>query len=216
MEVKAMSDTWKKPGGKVLFMACGLVVSLTLAVATYGLEAGPQARVQETLEAITAVLGNPQWQEAGKDQARKQEVQRIIYEAFDFQDMSREVLGTQWTKLTPPQQEEFARLFGDLFERSYNRLILRFLGERKTTYGTASIENGRAVVQTTLVSKNDAKLLVDYQLASQGPRWAIYDVVIDGVSLAMNYRAQFTKILRTSSYDTLIQRIKDKLEEERL
>jgi phospholipid transport system substrate-binding protein len=216
MEERAMSNAWKKPGGKVVVLAFGLAMALTLAVKTSALGAGPEARVQETLEAITAVLANPQWQEAGQDQARKQEVRRIIYEAFDFREMSREVLGAQWAKLTASQQEEFAKLFGDLFERSYNRLILRFLGERKTTYGTASIQNGRAIVQTTLVSKNDAKLPIDYQLASDGPRWAIYDVVIDGVSLSMNYRAQFTKILRTSSYDALIQRIRGKLEEERL
>jgi ABC-type transporter MlaC component len=47
-------------------------------------------------------------------------------------------------------------------------------------------------------------------------QWAIYDVVIDGVSLAMNYRAQFGKILRTASYETLAQRLKSKLEEESL
>ena len=211
-----MVDARKKPEGKVFWMAFGLAISLTLAVETAALGAGPQVHVQETLEAITAILNQPQWQGAGKDQARKQEVRKIIYEAFDFREMSREVLGAQWTKLTPQQQEEFTGLFGDLFERSYNRMILSFLGERRTTYGTASVDNGRAVVQTILVSKNDAKLPVDYKLTSNGERWAIYDVVVDGVSLAMNYRAQFTKILRTSSYNALIQRIKDKLAEERL
>jgi phospholipid transport system substrate-binding protein len=216
VEVNTMSDVRKKPGGGVLSLTCGIALVLTLAVGTSASETGPQAHLQETLEAITAVLVNPQWQESGKDQARKQEVRRIIYEAFDFWEMSREVLGTQWVKLTPPQQEEFTGLFGNFFERSYNRMILRFLGERQTVYGTTSVNNGRAVVQTTLVSKNDAKLPVDYQLMSHNERWAIYDVVIDGVSLAMNYRAQFTKILRTSSYDTLIQRIKAKIEEERL
>ena len=69
---------------------------------------------------------------------------------------------------------------------------------------------------TTLVSKRDARLPVDYQLIRHGEQWVIYDVVIDGISLAMNYRAQFSKILRTSSYETLVQRIKSKLEEEPL
>jgi ABC-type transporter MlaC component len=40
--------------------------------------------------------------------------------------------------------------------------------------------------------------------------------VIDGVSLASNYRAQFSQILRNSSYEALVQRIKSKLEEESL
>jgi hypothetical protein len=34
--------------------------------------------------------------------------------------------------------------------------------------------------------------------------------------LASNYRAQFNKILRTSSYEALVQRLKTRLEEEPL
>jgi phospholipid transport system substrate-binding protein len=143
-------------------------------------------------------------------------VRTIIYGAFDFREMAKETLGTQWPKVTPAQQDEFVSLFGTLFERSYNRMIVRFLGERQTLYGAESLDNKRAIVQTTLVSKNEAKLPVDYRLVSSEQRWAIADVVIDGVSLATNYRAQFAKILRTSSFETLMQRIKDKIDEERL
>jgi phospholipid transport system substrate-binding protein len=39
----------------------------------------------------------------------------------------------------------------------------------------------------------------------------VYDVVVDGVSLALNYRSQFDKIIRSSSYDALVQKIKSKL-----
>jgi ABC-type transporter MlaC component len=53
-------------------------------------------------------------------------------------------------------------------------------------------------------------------LVRHSEQWTIYDVAIDGVSLAMNYRAQFSKILRTSSYEVLVERIKTKLEEESL
>jgi len=38
--------------------------------------------------------------------------------------------------------------------------------------------------------------------------------VVDGVSLAGNFRAQFTKTIRASSYDALVQRIETKLAEE--
>jgi phospholipid transport system substrate-binding protein len=116
--------------------------------------------------------------------------------------------------LTGAQRAEFTELFGNLFERSYNRLVLRFLGERPTVYGMESIQQERATVATTLVSTQDARLPIDYRLVRQGERWAIYDVVMDGISLAMNYRAQFSKILSTSSYEELAQRIRVKLAEE--
>jgi phospholipid transport system substrate-binding protein len=201
--------------GSLFLGALALAVSIDLGQAQHGMGAGPQDHVRATLSAVAAVLEDPMLQGAEKEQERKQRVRHIIFEAFDFQEMARESLGSHWGKLTPPQRTEFTDLFGNLFERSYNRLVLRFLGERQTVYGTESIQQKRAIVATTLVSKQDARLPVDYRLVHHGEQWAIYDVAMDGVSLAMNYRAQFSKILSTSSYEALVQQIKTKLQEDR-
>jgi phospholipid transport system substrate-binding protein len=217
-QARWVSQVWKKRAGGILWGVLVLALSIHLGVALPALGAGPgpQDRVRATINAVSAVLEDPALQGAGKDTERRQRVQQIIFDAFDFQEMAKESLGTYWGKLTPEQREEFAPLFGHLFERSYNRLVIRFLGERSTLYGTESIQGERAVVQTTLISKQEARLPIDYQLVRHGEHWAIFDVVIDGVSLASNYRAQFGKILRTSSYDALVQRIKTKLDEEPL
>ena len=42
----------------------------------------------------------------------------------------------------------------------------------------------------------------------------MFDVIVDGMSLGLNYRAQLAQIIQSSSYDTLLQRIKDKVAEE--
>jgi phospholipid transport system substrate-binding protein len=209
-----MSHVRKLLSGYLVLGALALAGSIDLALARPVLGAEPQERVEATLKAVSAVLEDPTLQEADKEQERKQRVRQIIFESFDFREMARESLGTHWGKLTPSQRDEFTELFGTLFERSYNRLVLRILGERKAIYGAESIQQDRATVATTLVSRQDAKLPVDYRLVRHSEQWAIYDVAIDGVSLAMNYRAQFSKILRTSSYETLVERIKAKLEEE--
>ncbi len=211
-----MFQTWKPLAANLLLGTLALAVWMDLGLARPALGAGPQERVQATLTMVSAILGNPDFQGANKGSERKQRIRQIIFEAFDFQEMAREVLGAYWGKLTPQQRDEFTDLFGNLFERSYSRMVVRFLGERTTVYGTESIQPERATVTTTLISNRDAKLPVDYQLIRHDEQWMIYDVVIDGISLTMNYRAQFSKILRTSSYDVLIQRIKTKLEEESL
>ncbi len=176
------------------------------------LAAGPQDRVQETLSGVSAVLRDPQLQGSAGQTERKKRVRTIIYDTFHFDEMARESLGPQWERLTPPQQEEFVRLFGDLFENSYNRLVLRFLGDRQSNYLAESIDGDRAVVQTILVGGKDEKLAVEYWLAMKDGRWGTVDVWLDGVSLAKNYRAQFGKILRNSSYETLVRRMKSKVE----
>jgi len=170
--------------------------------------AGPQDRVQQTLTAVSAVLHDPKLQGTDGQPERKERVRTIIYDTFFFDEMARESLGPQWERLTPPQQAEFVHLFGNLFEGSYNRLVLRFLGDRHATFEAESIDGDRAVVRTRLTGGKEEGLSVEYQLASKRGRWGVVDVRIDGVSLAMNYRSQFNKIIRTSSYDTLVQRMR--------
>jgi phospholipid transport system substrate-binding protein len=141
-------------------------------------------------------------------------VRKIIHDAFDFGTMARASLGDHWTTLSPEQRQEFVERFRDLFERSYDRLVLRFLGESETKYGAETIEGDRAVVRTTLLRKQGDELPVDYRLVSDGRRWAMSDVVVDGVSLAANFHSQFEKTIRTSSYEALLRKIRDKLAQE--
>jgi hypothetical protein len=96
-------------------------------------------------------MQDPQLQGSDKVGELRQRVRGIILETFDFEEMSRVTLRGHWDRLTALQQTEFVILLGNPFECSYNHLVLRFLPKRETTYGTKSIEQDRAVVQTTLI-----------------------------------------------------------------
>lgn len=45
-------------------------------------------------------------------------------------------------------------------------------------------------------------------------RWRIADVTFEGMSLVGMYRAQFTKIIRASSYEALVERLEAKTKTE--
>ena len=47
----------------------------------------------------------------------------------------------------------------------------------------------------------------------RGGRWLIYDILIENVSLVANYRSQFDRIIRSSSYEELVKRLKTKRDE---
>jgi phospholipid transport system substrate-binding protein len=90
--------------------------------------------------------------------------------------------------LTAQQRAEFGSLFDNLFERSYNSLVLRFLAVRQSTYDGESITPDRAVVQTTLVDRTTkGPLPIEYRLIRRDQRWAVFDVTFDGMSLVLNY-----------------------------
>src|SRR6266511_4833179 len=212
-----MSQGWKPSGSctqRLVWIIAGLM-SLSIGLARPALAAEPQERVDGILAAVSAVMHDPHLQGLDHQMERKQRVRRIIIDAFDFAEMGRVALGAHGARLTAEQQTEFISLFGELFERSYNRLVLRFLSERETMYGAVSHEQDRAMVQTTLVvRRTNEQLPVNYRLLEKDGTWAIFDVVVDEVSLTLNYRAHFDKIIRSSSYDSLVQKIKSRLEQE--
>ena len=190
---------------------CAVVIALAAGTALAG---APQQRVRQTVDAVSAALNDPQLQGASNERARRERVAKVMHESFDFNAMAQESLGSHWASLTAEQRDRFVGLFAQLFERSYDRLVLRFLGDSTTTYGAESVDAGRATVKTVLVRKGGDELPVDYRLTGAGESWKISDVVVDGVSLAGNFRAQFDKTIRASSYDGLVKRIETKLAEE--
>ena len=205
----------RAPRGPGVSSTAILVALLVRLGPPSALAAAPQERVRQTLDAVSAVLNDPQLRGSAKERDRRERVGKVMRDSFDFRAMARESLGSHWASLSAEQQDEFAGLFGQLFERSYNRLVLRFLGDSTTTYGAESVEKNGAVVHTTLLRKNTDELPADYRLTSAGGLWKISDVVVDGVSLAGNFHAQFEKTIRTASYDELVKRIRTKLAEER-
>ena len=78
---------------------------------------------------------------------------------------------------------------------------VRFVGERT--------EGNLAVVQTRFVTTKGQEIPMDYRLITRGERWRVYDVIIEGVSLVGNYRTQFDRVIRTSSYPDLVARLKN-------
>src|SRR5947199_8865386 len=193
-----------------------LCIALLVAVAAAPAVAGaPQQCVRQTLDAVSAVLDDPHLQGSSKERDRSERVAKVIHEWFDFRAMAPQSLGSHWANLTPEQRDRLVGLFAQLFERSYDRLVLRFLGGSAATYGAESVDAGRATVKTVLLQKGGDELPVDYRLTADRGAWKLYNLVVDGVSLAGNFRAQFDKTIRASSYDALVQRIETKLAEEK-
>jgi phospholipid transport system substrate-binding protein len=131
-------------------LAIPVAVLLLLSAARPVLAAQPQEQIKKALDAVALVLKDPSLQGPDKQAERRQRVRQIILDTFDFEEMAKLALGPAWDRLTPQQRTEFVSLFGPLFERSYNNLVLRFLPERQPTYGTESIAPDRAVVQASL------------------------------------------------------------------
>jgi phospholipid transport system substrate-binding protein len=187
-------------------VAC--LVALPAAAAWAGI---PTDQLRGAIDRVVKTLDNPALKGDGKVMERRTAVRKIANDIFDFSETARRSLGRHWQGRTPAEREEFVQLFTDLLERSYISKIETYGGE-KIAYLGDTIEADQAKVQTKLITKN-GEIPIEYRMHKTGDRWLVYDVVIEGVSLVANYRTQFNKIIQTSSFQELMNKMKNKQQE---
>lgn len=194
-------------------LCCGLVYGGSASPAWAG---EPQDRVRETVEAVLLVLQDKALQGPEHAEKRREKMRQAVFQRFGFEEMARRALGPYWAKRTPAERREFTALFSDLLERSYINKIESYTGDQTVLYTKETIDkDGYASVHTEIVNKRDLNVVVEYRLLQRDGDWQVYDVIIEGVSLVNNYRTQFHNIISRESYESLVTRLKLKLEQER-
>ena len=169
----------------------------------------PTEQLKGSIDKIVPILEDPTLKGDAKLQERRAAIRRVASDVFDFTESARRALGPHWERRTAEERQEFARLLGDLLERAFASRLEQYAGER-IQYTGESVDGNLATVMTTIITKSGAELPVDYRVLRRGDRWFVYDVWIEGVSLMNNYRAQFNKIIQTSSYEDLVRKLKAK------
>lgn len=162
---------------------------------------GPLALVKGS---VTRALSIAESQ--GDDAQRRVELREVGEALFDFHEMGRRALGQHWAGRSPQEQEEFVRLFTDLLERSY-LLAMGNRGAGTVTFQGESVEGSAARVRSRLVTDRGAEIPIEFRLLERGGRWAVYDLVVEGVSLISSYRSQFNSIIRNSSFARLLDKL---------
>jgi phospholipid transport system substrate-binding protein len=165
---------------------------VSVLVAPASVWAGPPTeQIRAHADAIIRVLEDPALKTGARRAERRAALQRIANGIFDFTEMARRSLGHHWWSLTPAQRQEFVALMPDLLARVSR--VERYGGERIAYLGDA-IEGDAAVVRTRLATKRGATIPIDFRMLRRGDRWMAYDIVIEGISLVANYRAQLDKM----------------------
>lgn len=196
---------------KVIAACISIVVWL---LATSAAADSPTAQIKSTVDQVIKLLTDPRLSGESNKQERRRLLRDTILSQFDFKEMSRRSLGSNWRRLTPKQQDEFVGVFTDLLEKAYLGRIESYNKER-FIYINEAIDEPYAEVRSKIVTSKGEEFSINYRLKRTDGMWKIYDVVVEDISLVNNYRSQFDRILSKTSYDELIRRMKEKLSDSR-
>jgi len=184
-----------------LIITLAFCVSVSQAIAS----SGPLDTVQSGTEKVLTILK----QQTGNEQRRRAEIRTVVDQYFDFEEMAKRALGPEWNNQPATKQQDYVGAFSEFLFSVYIDKIENYTDE-KITYQPKEEEGDRAVVNAIVEGSKTGKIGLEYRLHSMAGSWKAYDVVIEGVGLVNNYRSQFSSILTNSSFDDLLNRLKEK------
>jgi phospholipid transport system substrate-binding protein len=187
---------------------CWILILLVLLSSARGAWAGPPSdQLSAGIERVLRILGDPELEGDTKLNQRRAAIISVAGEIFDFGEMAKRSLGQYWAQRTLAEREEFVRLFTAVIEHSYISKVDQ-RGAGKISVQGEQVDGDYAVVRTTLPLSSGQEMPIDYRMRNNDDRWRVYDLTVDGISLVANYRAQFNKIIRASSYEALVEKFK--------
>lgn len=170
----------------------------------------PAALVKDISGQVLDILKNSPEIRTGDTAKASQLIQNIVLPHFDFTRMAQLAVGKNWRSASPEQRKELTGLFRDLLVRTYSNALTQYRNQT-LEYKPARPGNNAGIMQvpTEIIQPSGQPVPVEYVLQKQGDDWKVFDIIVLGTSLVINYRNTFEQKISQSGIDGLIQSLKN-------
>ncbi|MGD8253946.1 MAG: ABC transporter substrate-binding protein [Syntrophobacterales bacterium] len=193
------------------FLLCVLIVLSTPSI-SHGEQ--PIDVLEKSINTGIAILEDPQYQDITEKDRQQETLCEAAWEAFDFKEFSKRVLGSNWLSFTSSQRRQFIDAFSEFLCKYYiTRLQERYTDEKVIYLSQHPLANSRALVKVNVIWKG-VEVPVEVRMLKRNDTWKVYDIIVLGVSGVRNYRAQFQTILLEQSPAQVIGLIENRIKQE--
>ena len=184
---------------------------LLLATATAHAAMAPDELVKTTSEEVLTIVRSDPDIASGNTSKVIDIVEAKVLAHFDFARMTRLAVGKNWRNASEPQREALTNGFRTLLVRTYAVALAQFRDRAVDYRPLDKAPNGPDVmVHTTVATPQGKPINMDYRMGAVGEDWKVYDVLVDGVSLVINYRSSFDATVSEQGIDGLVALLEEK------
>lgn len=190
------------------------VMTLSLFVLTVPIiHAGDIEDINSMVKKKVAVIFDLLGKQDIEKNERNEKIVGELNEIMDFQLAAYLSLGKHWKKISKTQKKEFVETF-QLYINNYIVEKIDLYTNQKIDIGDSKIvKKGRAELEIGILSGGET-LQVNFKLRKNKKKeWRVYDVDIEGVSLITTFRSQFSGVLKNSSFEELLEKLKNPTEQ---
>ncbi len=163
----------------------------------------PLSLIKKNNESLQALL-----KKSKNTSKETEQIKTLISDAFDFEMLSQKSLPAKtWNEMDEATRKNFVTEFRRMVRNSSAKKLEMYRSD-STRYDQPKIKNNEARVATYNWYQGKETVL-EYRLSLVNGEWKAWDLIIDDLSTARNYKEQFSKILETKSVPELIKVIKE-------
>lgn len=138
---------------------------------------------------------------------------KILSRDLDIPVLAKFMLGRHWKRVTDEQRAAYTEVFREFILQTYST---RLGGAKIDSFQVIKVvkaTNGKDIFVHSKVTRSGAgPVLAMWRIRPYGDQFRIVDLVIEGISMAITLRQEFSSILRKGNgIDDLIERLKAKV-----
>jgi phospholipid transport system substrate-binding protein len=156
--------------------------------------------------------------ESSTPDVKEQSFRQMFNEAFDSDEVMKFILGRHWRTATEEQRREFRQAFEDLAVKTYASRFGQYSGEQfKVRNAQRGATPDEYIVPSLIERPNGPPVRIDWKVRQYGENWRIADIVVEGVSMALTYRQEYSAFIQkhNGQLQALIDTMKAKVRENR-
>ncbi len=163
-----------------------------------------EALVSQISAEVTALVNS------GRSEAQMYaEFERVLARYGDMGAVAAASLGPAWRSASAAQRQAYVAAFQAYLSRKYGRQFREYRNARIEVLGSRDAGNAGVLVNTRVVRPGQSPIAVDWQISERSGAPKAVNLIIEGVSMLANERAEIGAMLEASrgSIDGLIQRM---------
>lgn len=167
-----------------------------------------QQQLQQNVQMVLSVARDKSLNE----QQRISQIERYADQYLDYERISALAVGLPWRQFTAQQKQDFSAAFKNMIVRIYahSALLGASNADVKVLPKVVNQGNNKLETFTEIVSANNKRYIVGYQMYYSGGVYKIYNFRVNGTSLVSVYRTQFDQSIQQKGIDGTIALLRER------
>ncbi|MFB9885748.1 MlaC/ttg2D family ABC transporter substrate-binding protein [Balneatrix alpica] len=155
-----------------------------------------------TTESLLVVMRNPEMRKPAAFDQVYQQVDDVLTQVVDFDSIAKGVMGPHYRRADAAQREAFSAQFKTTVVRTFAKAAQAFeLSGYRLLPTLGKDKEGKASIRMEMSSADGKVYSIDYSLHNKNGGWQIYNAVIDGINIGLNFRNQFAEAMNREGND---------------